>query len=301
MRTSGAADPGLGRPGPLDGSSLACPSADSSSPRASWSSSVLPTPRLPPLRALHAAGHEVACVVTQPDRRRGRGERALAEPGAGRRGMRARAPRPHARALGRDRRRRRGVAAPSSASWSRSVRSCPRGPARRAAARLRERALLAAAAGGAARRRWSGRCSPVTPRPACASWRWKRGSTPDRSTHVRSPRSLPTRPPASCKPAWWRRAPTSWSRRCRRCRTSNPSLSAASPPTPTRSRSEEFELDWELPAFDLARIVRAGNPRPGAWTFDHGKRLKVWRARALSAGIEQAPGHGLRAHACRNR
>ncbi len=25
---------------------------------------------------------------------------------------------------------------------------------------------------------------------------------------------------------------------------------------------EEFELDWELPAADLARIVRAGNPRP---------------------------------------
>jgi methionyl-tRNA formyltransferase len=53
---------------------------------------------------------------------------------------------------------------------------------------------------------------------------------------------------------------------------------------------EEFELDWELPAAELARIVRAGNPRPGAWTSDHGKRLKVWRARALSAGIEQPPG-----------
>jgi methionyl-tRNA formyltransferase len=53
---------------------------------------------------------------------------------------------------------------------------------------------------------------------------------------------------------------------------------------------EEFELDWELPAFDLARMVRAGNPRPGAWTSDHGKRLKVWRARALSASIDQPPG-----------
>ena len=32
-----------------------------------------PVDALPPLRALHDAGHEIALVVTQPDRRRGRG------------------------------------------------------------------------------------------------------------------------------------------------------------------------------------------------------------------------------------
>ena len=53
---------------------------------------------------------------------------------------------------------------------------------------------------------------------------------------------------------------------------------------------EEFELDWEQPAEDLARIVRAGNPRPGAWTTDHGGRLKVWRVRPLSACIDAEPG-----------
>ena len=53
---------------------------------------------------------------------------------------------------------------------------------------------------------------------------------------------------------------------------------------------EEFALDWELPADDLARIVRAGNPRPGAWSTDHGGRLKIWRARPLSAGIDAPPG-----------
>jgi methionyl-tRNA formyltransferase len=53
---------------------------------------------------------------------------------------------------------------------------------------------------------------------------------------------------------------------------------------------EEFELDWEQSAVDLARTVRAGNPRPGAWTTDHGKRLKVWRARALSEGVDLEPG-----------
>ena len=36
--------------------------------------------------------------------------------------------------------------------------------------------------------------------------------------------------------------------------------------------------------------MRAGNPRPGAWTTDHGGRLKIWRVRALSAGIDAPPG-----------
>jgi methionyl-tRNA formyltransferase len=41
---------------------------------------------------------------------------------------------------------------------------------------------------------------------------------------------------------------------------------------------EEFELDPTAPPEELARRVRAGNPRPGAWTRVDGKRLKVWRA-----------------------
>ncbi len=38
---------------------------------------------VPPLRALVAAGHDVVLVVTRADRRRGRGERDVAEPGEG--------------------------------------------------------------------------------------------------------------------------------------------------------------------------------------------------------------------------
>jgi len=53
---------------------------------------------------------------------------------------------------------------------------------------------------------------------------------------------------------------------------------------------EEFALDWSRSADDLARVVRAGNPRPGAWTTDRGSRLKLWRARALSAAIDAPPG-----------
>ena len=41
----------------------------------------------------------------------------------------------------------------------------------------------------------------------------------------------------------------------------------------------EFELDWSRPANELVRVVRAGNPRPGGWTTVDGKRLKIWRAR----------------------
>ena len=41
---------------------------------------------------------------------------------------------------------------------------------------------------------------------------------------------------------------------------------------------EEFELDAARPASELDRLVRAGNPRPGAWMRAGGRRVKVWRA-----------------------
>ncbi|MFO7589976.1 MAG: methionyl-tRNA formyltransferase [Acidimicrobiia bacterium] len=43
---------------------------------------------------------------------------------------------------------------------------------------------------------------------------------------------------------------------------------------------DEFRLDPRHPAEELARLVRAGNPRPGAWGVVAGRRLKVLRARA---------------------
>jgi methionyl-tRNA formyltransferase len=42
---------------------------------------------------------------------------------------------------------------------------------------------------------------------------------------------------------------------------------------------DEFRLDLHRSAADLVRLVRAGNPRPGAWLEDAaGHRIKVWRA-----------------------
>ena len=43
---------------------------------------------------------------------------------------------------------------------------------------------------------------------------------------------------------------------------------------------EEFELDLTQAPDELVCIVRAGNPRPGAWLTVDGARFKVWRAHA---------------------
>ena len=47
---------------------------------------------------------------------------------------------------------------------------------------------------------------------------------------------------------------------------------------------EEFHLHPDRPARDLARVVRAGNPRPGAWLLVDGKRVKVLAGHAEPAG-----------------
>ena len=44
---------------------------------------------------------------------------------------------------------------------------------------------------------------------------------------------------------------------------------------------DEFRLAPHRPAVELTRVVRAGNPRPGAWFVADGHRYKVWTARAL--------------------
>jgi methionyl-tRNA formyltransferase len=46
---------------------------------------------------------------------------------------------------------------------------------------------------------------------------------------------------------------------------------------------EEFAVDPTLPAPVIARLVRAGNPRPGAWCTIGNRRVKLWRARPSGA------------------
>jgi methionyl-tRNA formyltransferase len=59
---------------------------------------------------------------------------------------------------------------------------------------------------------------------------------------------------------------------------------------------DEARLDWNLPAIELARRIRAFSPFPGAHAMLHGAPLKIWRAHP-SAGrgepgeiIEVSPG-----------
>ncbi|PSJ17255.1 methionyl-tRNA formyltransferase [Nitrosomonas supralitoralis] len=51
----------------------------------------------------------------------------------------------------------------------------------------------------------------------------------------------------------------------------------------------EAEIDWQLPAKQIDRVVRAFNPSPGAYTSFHGMILKIWQAKAIT-GESGQPG-----------
>jgi methionyl-tRNA formyltransferase len=57
----------------------------------------------------------------------------------------------------------------------------------------------------------------------------------------------------------------------------------------------EFRLDPHRAPNELTRLVRAGNPRPGAWFTIGGRRVKVWRAHETegSAQLGTINAHGL--------
>ncbi|AOZ51369.1 methionyl-tRNA formyltransferase [Chromobacterium vaccinii] len=48
----------------------------------------------------------------------------------------------------------------------------------------------------------------------------------------------------------------------------------------------EAEVDWTLPAEDVARAIRAYNPAPGAFTALNGEPLKLWLASAEAGSAE---------------
>lgn len=53
---------------------------------------------------------------------------------------------------------------------------------------------------------------------------------------------------------------------------------------------EDARLDWSADARDLARLVRACNPSPMAWTTYHGERFRVLRAESVEGPSGPAPG-----------
>jgi methionyl-tRNA formyltransferase len=246
-----------------------------------------PADAVPALEALHDAGHEIALVVTQPDRRRGRGSEPSPSP-----------VRETAEALGlavRTPNKSREVVDEVAASGAELGIVVAFG-------QLLPPALLEALPHGFVNVHFS-----LLPR-----WR---GAAPveravlagDRETGVcimALEAGLDTGPVFARERTPIGAQETSGELRARLVTLGTELLVATLPQVPMlvpepqegeptyaeKLTVEEFALDWSRSADDLARVVRAGNPRPGAWTTDRGSRLKLWRARALSAVIDAPPG-----------
>lgn len=78
----------------------------------------------------------------------------------------------------------------------------------------------------------------------------------------------------------------------------DPSLVTLAPSLPP----ETGALDWSRPAIELHNLVRGVTPKPGAYVFVQGKRLKVWRTEVVETGagavgtIETLGGGGIIVH-----
>lgn len=53
-------------------------------------------------------------------------------------------------------------------------------------------------------------------------------------------------------------------------------------------RKDDARIDWHRPAYELARLVRAYNPVPGAWFEADGQRIKCWHASTVDAAGGEA-------------
>ncbi len=246
-----------------------------------------PADAVPTLVALHGAGHEIPLVVTQPDRRRGRGTEPSASPvkeAAEELGLAVLTPEKSAEVIddvsasGAD----LGVVVAFGQLLPEPLlEAVPHGfvnvhfsllPRWRGAAPV-ERAMLAGdtETGVCIMKLEAGLdTGPVYARSACAiGGHETAGELRARLVTVGTEllvTTLPSIPGA------------------------RPVPQTGAPTYADKLTVEEFALDFEQSADEIARVVRAGNPRPGAWTTDHGGRLKIWRARALSAGIDAEPG-----------
>jgi methionyl-tRNA formyltransferase len=253
-----------------------------------------PAPAVPVLRAVHAAGHDVALVVTQPPRRRGRGAGSSPSP-------------VHAAALDLhlpvrtpdrarevvDELRAAGVDAGVVAAFG----------------QLLPPAVLAAVPGGLLNvhlsllPRWRG-AAPVE-RAILA------GDAETGVSIMRIDEGLDTGPVYRTVATPVGADETAGELTARLVDLGVPPLldvlahladlePAAQVGAPTYAEKltvDEFHLDPGRAAADLARVVRAGNPRPGAWLRVDGARVKVLRAHAeggqSAAGTLMWPGAEL--------
>jgi methionyl-tRNA formyltransferase len=240
-----------------------------------------PDDAVPPLRALVEAGHDVALVVTQPDRRRGRGNAAAPSPvkaAAEALGLAVRTPE----------KSREVIDDVVAAHVDIAVVV--------AFGQLLPTALLEAVPAGFVNVHFS-----LLPR-----WR---GAAPverallagDAQTGVclmRIEPSLDTGPVYACERVAIGPDETAGELRLRLVEAGTrllverlPSIPGSTPEPqhgePTYAEKltiDEFHLDPDDDARHLALLVRAGNPRPGAWLTIGGQRLKVLRAHAAGDG-----------------
>jgi methionyl-tRNA formyltransferase len=233
-----------------------------------------PDDAVPPLRALHEAGHEVALVVTQPDRRRGRGAALVPSPVkvvATELGLPVLTPEKSrevvddVRASGAD---LGVVAAFGQLLPTALLETLPLGfvnvhfsllPRWRGAAPV-ERAILAGDAE-------TGVCIMGVEAGLDTGPVYARASTPIRDRETAG--ELHARLVALGTDLLV---------------TTLPEIAGIEPEPQTGEATyaekltvEEFHLDPGAPVAELVRRVRAGNPRPGAWLEVDGQRLKVWR------------------------
>ena len=241
-----------------------------------------PADAVPALRALHGAGHEIALVVTQPDKRRGR--RGSTEPSpvkaaADALGLpvrtpdRAREVTDEVAASGAD----IGVVVAFGQLLPESLfTAVPLGfvnvhfsllPRWRGAAPV-ERAILAGDAE-------TGVCIMEIEKGLDTGAVYARAATPIDDEETAG--ELRERLVALGTDLLARHA-------CRTIASTTPTPQVGEPTSADKLTVEEFELDFTRPPEDLVRVVRAGNPRPGAWTTVDGRRLKVWRARVADDG-----------------
>jgi methionyl-tRNA formyltransferase len=238
-----------------------------------------PEPVVPVLRAVQDAGHDVALVVTQPERRRGRGGGTQPSPvqrAADEVGLTVRTP-ARAREVV-DELQGRGIEAGVVAAFGQLLPpvlldAVPLGlvnlhlsvlPRWRGAAPV-ERAILAgdAETGVSIMRIDAGLdTGPVfttvsTPIDAHES----AGELTDRLVALAIPALLEV---------------------LDHLRALAATPQAGEPTYAEKLTVDEFRLDPTRPATELDRVVRAGNPRPGAWLAVDGRRVKVLRAHATA-------------------
>lgn len=234
-----------------------------------------PADAVPPLAALHRAGHEIALVVTQPDRRRGRGGASVASPvKAAAEGLGLRVLTPARASEVVDDVRASGAEVGVVVAFGQLLRpellaALPDGfvnlhfsllPRGRGAAPV-ERAILAGDA-------TTGVCVMAVDETLDTGAVYARVETP--IDPEESAGELRGRLVALGTDLLVETVP--------RLAEITPVPQEGEATYAEKLTVDEFRLDPARSATELARLVRAGNPRPGAWLDLDGSRLKVLRA-----------------------